>query len=178
MKKNRIRLTESQLHNIIKESVRQMLSELDWKTYASAAEKSNRRYFEKGHNKKDLRRVGKFSDAAVKAFKEKYPEVVNQTDRKFDPYCNGYGMGYNAEYTYPTYNDGRKSTIKVDRTSNNMSDRVDHIIYDKDGNEEYYGRNVDSDYPYNDIEKNAVKDLDMFSRIGVLGYKKGKGWKY
>ncbi len=39
MNKNRIRLTESQLHSIIKESVKQVLSELDWKTYANAANK-------------------------------------------------------------------------------------------------------------------------------------------
>ena len=175
MNKKLIRLTESDLHKIIKESVNKVLTELDWKTYASAANKSNRRYFENGHNKKDLGRVGKFSDAAVKSFKEKYPEVVNQTDRKFDPYCDGYGMGYKAEHTKPAYGGGTFTT-KADRTSNNMSDRVDHIIYDKDGNEEYYGRNVDSDYPYNDIEKDAVKDLDMFSRLGDLGYKKGKGW--
>ena len=38
-KKNTIRLNESQLHNMISESVKQVLSELDWKTYASAADK-------------------------------------------------------------------------------------------------------------------------------------------
>ena len=37
--RNRVRLTESQLHNVIKESVKQVLSELDWKTYANAANK-------------------------------------------------------------------------------------------------------------------------------------------
>ena len=64
MKKNRIRLTESQLHNLIKESARQILSELDWKTYANAAKK---RYsqgdFDKFH---DLRR------ASEDAFNKKY----------------------------------------------------------------------------------------------------------
>ena len=38
--KQKIRLTESDLHRIIKESVKQVLSELDWRTYQSAAEKS------------------------------------------------------------------------------------------------------------------------------------------
>lgn len=37
MNKNRIRLTESQLHNIIKESVNKVLSEADWKTFLNAA---------------------------------------------------------------------------------------------------------------------------------------------
>lgn len=35
------RLTESQLHNVIKESVRQVLSELDWKTYDSNAKEKS-----------------------------------------------------------------------------------------------------------------------------------------
>ena len=37
--KQRIRLTEGQLHRIIDESVRNVLTELDWKTYASAERK-------------------------------------------------------------------------------------------------------------------------------------------
>ena len=41
MSKRRIRLTESDLHNIIKESVNNILSELDWRTYQSAADKAN-----------------------------------------------------------------------------------------------------------------------------------------
>jgi len=53
MNKKLIRLTESDLHKIVKESVNKVLTELDWKTYASAANKSNRRYFANGHNKKD-----------------------------------------------------------------------------------------------------------------------------
>ena len=40
MNKKTIRLTESDLHNIIKESVNNILSELDWRTYQSAADKA------------------------------------------------------------------------------------------------------------------------------------------
>ena len=40
--RNKVRLTESQLHNVIKESIKQVLSELDWKTYANAADKMSR----------------------------------------------------------------------------------------------------------------------------------------
>ena len=35
-----IRLTEGDLHKIVKESVNKVLTELDWRTYQSAAEKS------------------------------------------------------------------------------------------------------------------------------------------
>ena len=35
----KVRLTESELKNIISESVRQILTELDWQTYVNAAKK-------------------------------------------------------------------------------------------------------------------------------------------
>lgn len=37
-KRNTIRLNESQLHNMISESVKQVLSELDWKTKMNYAQ--------------------------------------------------------------------------------------------------------------------------------------------
>ena len=40
MNKKLIRLTESDLHKVIKESVNKVLTELDWKTYANAAKKA------------------------------------------------------------------------------------------------------------------------------------------
>lgn len=39
MAKKLVKLTETDLHRIIKESVNKVLTELDWRTYASAAEK-------------------------------------------------------------------------------------------------------------------------------------------
>ena len=38
--KKTIRLTESDLHRIVKESVNKILTELDWRTYANAAKKA------------------------------------------------------------------------------------------------------------------------------------------
>ena len=40
MNKKLIRLTESDLHKIVKESVNKVLTELDWRTYANAAKKA------------------------------------------------------------------------------------------------------------------------------------------
>lgn len=40
--KRKIKITESDLHNIIKESVNHILSELDWRTYRSAADKARK----------------------------------------------------------------------------------------------------------------------------------------
>ena len=41
MSKRTVRLTESDLHNIIKESINNIISELDWRTYQSASDKAS-----------------------------------------------------------------------------------------------------------------------------------------
>lgn len=76
MKKNRIRLTESQLHSVIKESVKQVLSELDWKTYANAAKKSYEQGRDSGWD---------FSRASERELNKKYPHSshhVNPSDER------------------------------------------------------------------------------------------------
>lgn len=40
--RKKIKLTESDLHNIIKESVNHILSELDWRTWQSASDKADK----------------------------------------------------------------------------------------------------------------------------------------
>lgn len=76
---NRVRLTESQLHNVIKESVRQVLSEMNWKTYQSAAKKAHLRACDdidprKDNDKyqKELGRSIDFRKAAENAFNNEY----------------------------------------------------------------------------------------------------------
>ena len=73
-----VRLTESDLHGIIRNSVNKILSELDWRTYANAANKSAERqkdYKEKSKEKKwydsilpsrARKRQGKFLNLADK----------------------------------------------------------------------------------------------------------------
>lgn len=58
MNKNIIRLTEGDLHRIVKESVNKVLTELDWKTYASAANKRK----EQEYAETDPATRGKLSD--------------------------------------------------------------------------------------------------------------------
>ena len=87
MKKNRIRLSESQLHRVIKESVKNVLSELDWKTYINAAGKSAARGYlayskakENGVSDLDAfhetipanARANRFGEAAKNAFNRDY----------------------------------------------------------------------------------------------------------
>ena len=70
-----IRLTESDLHRVIKESVKQVMNELDWRTYDNAARKS---YFrardaqtsaEREYHK---RRYDRFNNATKNAFEKKF----------------------------------------------------------------------------------------------------------
>ena len=82
--KRKIRLTESDLHNIIKESVNTILNELDWRTYQSAAQKA-------GTNG-DFKRETKFRHAATNAFNRQ-----NGYGLKNVP--NGDGIGDNMTFS-------------------------------------------------------------------------------
>ena len=64
MNKKLIRLTESDLHRIVKESVNKVLTELDWKTYANAAGKARGRG--------DKERAYNFGNAAIDNFNKNY----------------------------------------------------------------------------------------------------------
>jgi hypothetical protein len=77
MNKNKIRLTESQLHRVIKESVKKVLRELDYKTYQNAAKKAHLRalddYDDNDTNmNKYLEKSKNFRNAAEDAFIRDY----------------------------------------------------------------------------------------------------------
>lgn len=76
MKKQVLRLTEEDLQNIIKESVSNILSELDWKTYHSAMEKSDERasdpQLSAQERKFNRMRSEKFNKASNDKFYNKY----------------------------------------------------------------------------------------------------------
>ena len=64
MNKKLIRLTEGDLHRIVKESVNRILTELDWKTYMNAGDKALARH--------DNERAKKFWDTAANRFEKDY----------------------------------------------------------------------------------------------------------
>ena len=73
--KNMVRLTESQLHNVINESVKQVLSELNWKTLYNAEKKAYEKWknadnFNKGTRYYNL--IPKLRKARQKAFNDEY----------------------------------------------------------------------------------------------------------
>lgn len=92
MMNNRIRLTESQLHKVIKESVKQVLSELDWKTFANAAKVAR----EKG---RDTRM---FDRAAEDALNREYGgrHSVNTDDRHIQRFHSYNDNPFSTSYDY------------------------------------------------------------------------------
>ena len=124
--KRKIKLTESQLHNIISESVQEILSELDWRTYQSAYEKD-----EDPNYPKKSRRHGRSSDfrqAATNAFNRRngyglrnVPYGAGESDKmttdgEFYGGSNLYkpGGGYNDEFLTMSGN-ANKRTIYNDQ---------------------------------------------------------------
>ena len=53
MDKQVIKITESDLHKIVKESVNKVLTELDWRTYANAAKKRDAQIQQRGEDATD-----------------------------------------------------------------------------------------------------------------------------
>lgn len=76
-----VRLTESDLHGIIRNSVNKILSELDWRTYANAANKSAERqkdYKEKSKEKK-------WYDSILPSMaRKRQDKFLNLADKEYD----------------------------------------------------------------------------------------------
>ena len=79
----RVRLTEGQLHNVIRESVSQILNELDWKTYENAAYKKARRMKNPGDMDEWKREAKPFLDAAYTALYKKYPHLQSALNKNY-----------------------------------------------------------------------------------------------
>lgn len=181
--KQRIRLTESDIHRIVKESVNTILSELDWRTYASAA-KGNKEWLKSHpiHKAHQNNRTYDFQNAASDAFQKKY--------------------GLEGQYDNGAYTD--KGTINL----NTMDDfsvsgsrdhdfgdenphRLNHNVYHmgkKYGENGGYGRSRMWDYAHETTPEEfygneemgkkfraAEKDAEDFNS-GKTKYVSGKGW--
>lgn len=166
--RNRVRLTESQLRSVIKESVKQVLSELDWKTYQNAAKKSHLKALDNDdmsdneyHNELDKSR--RFRQAAEDAFNRDY----GTNDTKLHSYMHGSkkqapGGGY-----FPFHDD---SYIEMKKDS------------DTYGTYYPYGYNKDFEWSYGyDSSKyrpewdRAKQELKHYQN-GDFDYDDEKGW--
>lgn len=171
--KKRIRLTESDLKNIIKESVNNILSELDWKTYANASKKRAQQADE-NPNKSELR-------------KKSY-DLASYANKKFND-------EYIGDYKYDTLGDkmnGKKSA-KFDAYINPMSSKMSYGTvrgWNKGNNEifstdkgVYHSGKGGLTTPRKHFRNNDV--ANAYSRAndelwdyekGNYDYQKGKGW--
>ena len=77
----RVRLTEGQLHNVIRESVSQILNELDWKTYDNAADKKFKRMQNKDDSDEFHREVSPLFAASRTAYYKKYPHLESAQNK-------------------------------------------------------------------------------------------------
>ena len=149
-----VRLTEGDLHNIIRESVNNIIQELDWRTYANAANKSAERqkdYKEKSKEKKwydsilpsrARKRQGKISNLADKE---------NDRSRRFASAANdavrdqlGYKSKNGFEYT-PELHLGDGGSGKRLYPSSYASKRIDGQRRDSYENN-YYVHDMDGDF--------------------------------
>ena len=174
--RNRVRLTESQLHNVITESVKQVLSELDWKTYANAAKKASERGEDRAYD---------FADAATNALGRKYPnnrETVPFVKGRFDPLVATNGSGY-VDYI-----------DSFDRDADGVPNEyhANNDYYDFDGHDGFYRTSYPNgkefytavrDYVHHrtptDFQKDyegIIGDMDDFYS-GKTKYVKGNGWQ-
>ena len=161
---SKIRLTENQLHRVIKESVKKILTELDWKTYQNAAKKAHLKAYD-DYDKEDpnfekyRNKSSKFSDSATDSFMRDH----------------GYDDGrYYMEMNNAMY--GSPKSIRPYYDASNIK------MYDRDEEEEnppfYEDPSYFEDMPNNVRQKynNAYNELSNY-KLGNYDYKKGKGWK-
>lgn len=113
MKQNTIKLNEAQLKQVIAESVKNVLSELDWKTYVNARDKAR----ERGEHKRAM----KFGNAADNAFNDEFAYA--------DKYGDKYGEG-------SVYGDTFMNTVNASSKSNGF-ESPSHTIRHLSGEKPY-----------------------------------------
>lgn len=202
MNKKLIRLTESDLHRIVKESVNRILTEMDWKTVVNAANKSRADF--KDMVTKDA--MGKLDPYGT------YSDLTGQYG-PYDWFKRDVLKGHNTSLRWVNKDDEIKRKMKQ---ADNLSRYADKAIKDRFGKESYYNNHngIGKEYPeYNEIVKNKecygepeflryypnddyvrgdfddyeltsmpqkyqdnAKEINDFQN-GKFKYKKGKGWQ-
>ena len=171
MNKKLIRLTESDLHRIVKESVNKVLTELDWKTYANAEKKAN------GKRAQDFRK------AKIDAFNRDFSAT-----REPERISNDMYDGYTSKDTYE---------MKPQKIRLTPWQSEDLPTYERDGkykralnsNGKYFNPDDGFDDTFDDINW-SLKGYDEFGKKSKMGdkdfrdysqgkskYVKGQGWQ-
>lgn len=148
--KHRVRLTESTLRKIVKESVKKILTELDWKTYTNAAEKADERALEIGR-KPENRKIASYlySDDDIKTY--------NKNRRRSEDFTNAAKKAFDSKYGY---NDG---TTKIE-SNRDLIPMLNGVAGYENGGK-WYGK-------WDDIEGEYVGGYEP--NIGARFWGKGK----
>lgn len=179
---NRIR--ENKLKKVVRESINNVLSELDWRTYASAAKKNDKwREENPRHRANQWNRSYDFRHAARDAFDKKHG-----LEHQYDDVERGYSPKGTIDLdTHDFSIRGSRDHDFGDENPHGLNHNVYHMSkkYGKDGN---YGRTRMWDFAhettpeefYGDEKlgkkfRDAEKEVEDFNS-GKTTYEKNKGW--
>lgn len=143
--KKTVYLNESKLHNIIRESLKGIISELNWKTYMNAAHKA--------YDRNDDR-VDRFRDAAIDRFNSEYS--FDETDND---------GGYDRMRMKPLYDTDMNSfrRMKNGKTINPVDRNSPHVALHREyasGDGNYGGSYTISSDLDNDGDRSIAMDYD------------------
>ena len=169
--KRQVRLTEGQLNRIIKESVNNILSELDWRTYQSAYEKSN------GSRRQNFRQAANNSFNRQNGYGLKNVPYGHEDDLNMSADGDFYGGGNLYTYNGDRFNTGsgnleKRYTNQNVATTNYKHKRGDVVEPDEDERPNATGFNPQRKMKQMQGDKQV---RDYFN--GKSNYVKGKGWK-
>lgn len=165
MGKQIIRLTEEDLHNIIKESVKKVITELDWKTYMNAAHKDSNR-----------RRRNEFRKTAIDKFNDKY-EYHDKRGNTVK--LNGNNSLDGTTHLVGQTNQGVKGNPSMFLSPSSNTNDSDYSCIPFDGGKDdiiYNDKPFTQDIMYSKYLRNAYNEFENY-RKGNYTYNKGQGWK-
>jgi hypothetical protein len=182
MNKQIIRLTESDLKQMVAESSKKILSELDWKTYASAARKNDEFRANNPHTAHQWNRSYDFRDAAHDAFNKKYG-LEGQYDKRYGGDKGAINLDSMDDFSIS----GSRDHDFGDGDPHGLRHNVYHMSkkYGKDGG---YGRTRMWDYAHETTPEEFYGDKDMGKKFRDAEkdvedfnsekshYVNGKGW--
>ena len=186
--KQTIHLKESELHNIICESIKEIISELDWKTYANAAKKRQAQG--------NFQSADSLRQQMVNSFNNKYAT----SDSEYDNY-NGISTNKSASFQMDNGSMGYPGSLKFTSQINQSNGEIPQYIdrnyrtgLEKDmynqlpSQGQWYGQNGMTDDDKNtkqqpswsskvrDKAMQGVYDTDRYHN-GQAKYVKGQGWQ-
>lgn len=171
--KKTIRLTESDLHRVIEESVRQYLSELDARTYASYAQKRQRQ----ADNESDPNKKFELQRKANQGIQAAQDAWNGQYGYNFDNGANGYGYRQMGGANQFAHNMG--SNYGISSKHGNMNGTQNYAYNPQKGTEwrgNGRGESFTQQHTHDAGDNGAYRVADEMEN-GTGTYVKGRGWQ-